>query len=170
MSSVKLTEETIGLILSEIQNKIAAALITVSAYQNDGLVSTAPPKKYFRYAFAQGYETPAIFVICNSHSINNSQRNANYLSTTAKVHVSALVEDRIKDNLVIKAWRYQAALFKILHETSLTTGDGLVKIIVKVEEMLFSPEFSGTEDRNAHGSVFRKEVVLNCSVEHYENL
>lgn len=168
--SVKLTEITYDLISAEIQSKIAAALADVSADRGDKIVSTPPPKKYFKYAFAKGYETPCVYVICNSHKINNAERNANYLNTTAKVHVSVLIEDRIKDNLVLKSWRYQAALFKILHETSLTTVDNLVKIVVKVDEMLFSPEFSDTNDRDATGSVFRKEVVLSCNVEHYENL
>lgn len=170
MASRLLTEFTVNMITDKIKADIAAALAEVRTDRNDPIVSTAPPKKYFIYDHAKGYDCPYVYVICNTHKMNNAERGANHLNTTAIVHVSVVVEDRVKDLLVIKSWRYQAALHKILHETELTSSDNLVTLKIKVSEMGFSPEYSGLEDKSASGSVFRKEVVLSCEVEHYENL
>lgn len=169
MSSRRLAEETVSLIEAHIKANIAAALANVRTERADAKVSTEVPKSYFRFAEPLGYRTPAVFTICQGMTTQEAE-GANFVKLQADVLVSALVEDRTKDTLLLKTWRYQAALHKILHLTHLTSSDNKVKLICKVTRINFSPEFSDTKDGNAPQSVFRKEVSLELEVEHSEQL
>lgn len=170
MSSRRLAETTVKLIEAHLKANMPAALAEVRTDRADAAVTTEPPKSYFRYELAEAYRAPAVFIICDSIQSRNVEKQANFLANMATVRVSVIVEDRIKDSLVIKSWRYQAAMHKLLHLVDLISADQSVKLISKVEEMLFSPEFTDTKDPSAPQSVFRKEVLLLLNVEHYENL
>jgi hypothetical protein len=170
MSARRIAEYTVSMIDAEIRSKISTALSAIRVDRADAAVSTEVPKRYFWYSMAKGFETPCVFIICQGIDMNNASRASNQLCSTARVVVSVLVEDRIKTNLVIKSWRYQAALHKILHLTSLLSTDSKVRLVIKVDRVSFSPEFTDTQDENAPGAVFRKEVALELEVEHYEAL
>lgn len=170
MASRRLAEEAVTLIQAEIKSKISAALAEVRTDRGDAKVTTEPPKKYFLYERAKGLETPCVFIICTDMRMHNSDRAANFIASQARIVVSVLVEDRIADNLVTKSWRYQAALHKVLHLVDLTSTDSKVKIVIKVDTMAFSPEFSTADDPSIPEGVFRKEVALELEVEHWENL
>jgi hypothetical protein len=170
MASRRLAEITVKLIEAHIKANIATALAEVRTDRADAAVTTEVPKSYFKYELAEGYRAPAVFTICDSIQSRNVEKQANFLACMATVRVSVIVEDRLKDSLVVKSWRYQAALHKLLHLVDLISADSKVKIVSKVEEILFSPEFTDTKDPSAPQSVFRKEVLLLLNVEHYENL
>lgn len=170
MSSRRLAEATISLIEAHIKANIAAALADVRADHTDAKVSTEPPASYFRYQGAMGYRCPAVFTICDQMDMKNIERGANHINAAAKVIVSVLVEDRLLDLLVLKTWRYQAALHKLLHLTALTSADLKVKLELKVERIYFSPEYSDSKDQNVRSGVFRKEVAIEMEVDHIESL
>lgn len=164
-----LAETTVSLIEEAIKSNIAQALMDVRQERNDPIVTTYPPQEYFQYEKAQGYRTPCIFTIIKNQDFRNEIMKANHINAMCEVIVAVVVEDRIEPRLVKKAWRYQAALAQILHETSLTSSDGSVKLFSRVQNC----EFSGVinlKDEKSPEAVFRKEVSLRLQVEHIENL
>lgn len=172
MSSHWLAERQYTLIEAAIKSGIATALAAIRTDRADAYVSTESPhtQSYFKYASAKAYRCPAVFIIPQSIDLQNAARGANHINAEAKVAVSVVVEDRDLNHLVVKSWRYQAALHKVLHESSLTSGDGKVRLFIKVERITFSPEFSDEKDPHQGAGVFRKEVLLECNVDHIENL
>jgi hypothetical protein len=168
MAVKRLVEISVGLIEAHLQANITTALGALEVQRNDTLVVLESPKDWFRYAPEKGYRMPAIYTICNVMRMMND-RGANHINAQMEIVVSALLGGTTLDELVTKTWRYQAVLQGLLHEQSLTTGDGAVKIVCKVEEMHFSPELTDTIDRDEKQNVFRKEVSLVLNVEHYES-
>jgi hypothetical protein len=166
MASRKLAEVATNLIIARIKSEIAAALADVRTDRVDGKVSTEVPRNYFIYEKAIGFQAPAVFVICQEMDFRKAERGANHINAVSRFGVSVLIEDIDCDRLTIKAWRYQAALHKILDQTHLDDVDETMKIVVKVNNASFSPVFTNAGESPNN---FRKEVVLNCDVEHYES-
>jgi hypothetical protein len=162
----RLTEATVNLIINHIQTNIASALAAIETDRGDTLVTLESPKSYFRFAAPKGYRTPAVMVVCNSMKMHND-RGANFIAGTADISVSLLASEITLDKLVTKTWRYQAALHALLHETALTTADTKVKIVSKVEDLREGVEYTEKDDPE---NVFRKEIALILSVEHWEQL
>jgi len=169
MSSVKLVEEVVDLLTAHIKTNIASALADVRTDRADAAVTTEIPKQYFIYTSAKTYRTPAVFIIARRLDTRNDSKGANFIDALVDVGVSIVIEDRLADLLTIKAWRYQAALYKLLNQAALTSSDGKLKIVSKIESVDFGGEFSSTTDPTVPQGVFRKEVLLNLNVEHYEN-
>jgi hypothetical protein len=95
-------------------------------------------------------------------------RGPNYISAAHDMRVTVLLDDRNRELLTIRCWRYQAALTKLLSETQLLTLDNKVKIVTKVVKNTFSPLYTDTANPDSPQAVFRKEVVVELEVEHYE--
>jgi hypothetical protein len=133
-------------------------------------VTTEAPHDYFIYPKAQGYRTPAVFIVPERQDFKKQERGANHINAETRLNISVLIEDKDAERLYLKAYRYQAALMGLLDQASLTSSDGKVKLTVVVENAQFSPLYSLTKDPSAPNAVFRKEVWLECSVEHYETL
>lgn len=169
MSARNIAESTVTLIRDEIKSKIAGALSDLRIERGDAAVSTEPPptQSYFIYEGAKAYKAPAIFVILDNidHRLNQGQ---NFICSLCKVNVSVVVEDRDKTALTTKAWRYQDALHFILSRAQLESANKDVRLVIKVVKETFSPTYSDTKDSQAAQSIFRKEVLLECEVEHYE--
>lgn len=168
MASWQLTETTINLILAYIEANIAAELALVRNDRPDASVSTEPPKTYFIYPRARGYRPPAVFAICEEFDFRLEQSKPNYINALAKVNVSILVEDRDRTALTVKCWRYQAALARMLDNLELSNQSGSVKLVCKEVRHSFSPLYTNTQDPEDPKAVFRKEVVVELEVEHYE--
>lgn len=168
MSARKLTEGTVNLLTDCIKTNIAAALTAVQA-DSDHSVTTEPPKTYFIYAGAVGFRTPAVFVIADDMDFKQQERQANFINAMLRVNVTILVEDRNSELLTRRCWRYQSALHSVLDETQLTSSDNKLKIVSVVRRASYSPTYSKTVDKNSPEAVFRKEVLIECDVEHYEN-
>jgi hypothetical protein len=113
---------------------------------------------------------PAVFVIPERMDFKRIERGANHVNAETRLNVTVLIEDRDAERLFLKAYRYQAALFSILNQTVLTSLDSKVKITVVVENAQFSSLYSQPETPGQTGAVFRKEVWLECAVQHYETL
>lgn len=171
MSSYKLTEITVNLIIAHIKANISGALSDVRTDRADAKVSTEPPVSFFRY-YDPGpkvYRPPAVLVISKSFDFRLSE-GPNYIYGLETVDVGILVEDHDRDALTLKAWRYQAALAKLLNNTALTNAGNTVKIVTKLIRYNFSEPYTDAGKKGSTVSVFRKEVVLELEVEHYEQI
>jgi hypothetical protein len=164
-----LAETTVSLIEDTIRANIAQTLADVRQERNDPIVTTYPPQEYFQYEKAHGYRAPAVFTIIKNFDMRDQTMGANHINAMCEVIVAVVVEDRIEARIVKKAWRYQAALAQILHQSSLTNSDGSVRLFTRVQNCQFSGVIN-IKDEKASDAVFRKEVSLRLQVEHIENL
>lgn len=164
-----LAEIAVELIEAQIKANIAQALANVRAHRVDSTVTTEPPREYFQYAMAHVYRAPAIFTIIQDMDIQSDLTKANHINGLNQIVVAAVVEDRLQRLVVRKAWRYQAALMQCLHEVSLTSADGTLRLFSRVKRCSFSGEIN-LKDEKAADAVFRKEMTLKLQVEHIENL
>jgi len=169
LSAYQLAEGAVDLIEAKIKAEIAAALDAVRIDRADASVSTEPPREYFRYETAHVYRAPAVFTIIQGQDFRNEAMKANHLNAMDNIVVAVVVEDRLERLLVKKAWRYQAALAQILHEVSLTSSNGALRLFSRVQNCEFSATIN-LKDEKARDAVFRKEVSLRLQVEHIENL
>lgn len=167
--TAKLTEATVNLLVGHIKTNIAAALAGVRSEAPAPVVTTEAPKSYFIYPKAKGYRTPAVFVIADEFDFQVPERGANFISGSVHVNVSVLLEDRNSELLTIRCWRYQSALYNLLAQTQLTSSDNALKIVSIVRRARYSPLYSNSKDENSVEAVFRKEVLLELEVDHYEN-
>lgn len=170
MASYRLTEITVNLIIAHLKANMPTALATLRTDRADSRVTTEPPTSYFIYPRAKGYRPPAVFVIAEETDFRLEETGPNFVNATDIIHVAVLVEDKDRESLTIKAWRYQAALAKLLNLTDLVSADTTVKCVTKILRNTFSPEYTNARDENAADAVFRKEVVLELEVEHYEKI
>ena len=165
----QLSEITADLIEMSIRSNIAAALANVRSQRLDPTVTTEVPKEYFQYEAAHVYRAPAIFTIIKDQTPRDSIMGANHVNMMSDVVVAVVIEDRLARLLVKKSYRYQAALFQLLHQTTLTTADDSVRLFLRVQNMQFSGVIN-LKNAKASDAVFRKEVSLRLQVEHIENL
>lgn len=168
MTGRQLIETDIDLIETQIKSNIATALADVRTQRADPTVSTEPPNGYYIYEKSQAYRCPAVFIIGDRIDFKKLEKQANFIDAVSRINVTVLIEDKDAERLTIKAWRYQAALHEVLDQVQLTSADSRVKITIVVMNASFSPLYSLTQDPTAANAIFRKEVVLECDVHHYE--
>ena len=163
-----LVETTTDLVLNWIKSNLNAAILDVSSDRADNLSQFPTPEagSYFIYP-AAGYRAPALFVIAEKFS-KEKDRGANHINAKVSLNVNAVVEDKDRDTLTRMAWRYQAALDKILDQTEIVSSDGKVKIILVVMDAEFSPEYTKADDIDDPHATFRKEVSLKIEALHIE--
>lgn len=165
MSVRYLAETTVNAIQAQIKANISAALADVRTERGDAKVSTEPPQSYFIYETAKGYRTPACFTIMRDMNFQKAEMGANHITARGLVTVSIVVEDKDREKLTIKAWRYQAALHEILDQVILdVTG---AKIFLIVTDAVFSPIFTAGKADGPTG-VFRQEMALSVEAQHRE--
>jgi len=169
MSALQLVETDVNLIDAWLQANIAAALTEISVYRGDNFVSMEPPHSYFHFPNAKAYRAPAVFIVPEDGDFKLS-RGQNSIDMTNKINVAVVCEDKDSYRLTVKVWRYQAALTKLLYLTPLQTGDASVKIVTKVVRHVFSDIYPKPRSPGDPEQVFRKEVVVQLEVEHYENV
>jgi len=169
MSARKLLEGDVNLILAEIKAKMPAALAAVRADRLDPKVTTEKPESYFTFERAQGFKTPAIFVIGEDMDFRQAERGANHINALSTVNVSVLVEERNQELLTKKVYRYCSALHEILEQANLSSDDGKLQIFVRVAKMEMSAIYTDSDNPNDPRAVFRKEAFLALNVDHIEN-
>jgi hypothetical protein len=96
------------------------------------------------------------------------KKSSNHTTARIDVGVSVLIEDRDKEKLTIKAWRYQAALHEILDQKNISVTGDKAKLFLIVKSADFSPVFT-TGQSTGTQSVFRKEVALTVEVQQRES-
>ena len=165
----QLVEDTLSLIVTELKSSMPAALSDIRTNRADAKVTTEPPRDYFIYETAKGYKTPAVFVVPRDIDFMREQRGSNFISSIVRIYVAALIEDIKEENLTIKSYRYQAALHQVLEQLRLDDVGNDVSILVIVKRAGFSG-IEGRKNPATNEDIFRREVVLECDVEHWEKV
>lgn len=165
MSAQSVTESVVLGIIEHIKANISNALAEIRSDRDDARVTTEKPVSYFIFEKAAGYKTPAVFVIADSVDFR-LDRGPNSINAELKIIVSCLLEDKIAENLTFKTYRYSDALHKVLDRAHLVDETNKRKSIVKVQRIDYS---LNQEQKSSQESIFRKEVMLTCEVEHYES-
>lgn len=163
----QLVEITRDLVTDKLKSDINAALAEVRISRNDPIVTTEPPRSWFIFDGAHTYQCPAIFTVVDRMDFPEEKNGPNHVNAIVKMFVSVVIEDREADRLTLKSERYQAALFKVLHWTTLEDQPKNVKIFIRVTSCQFSPLY--TKPRGGNMAEFRKEVALELEINHYEN-
>jgi hypothetical protein len=162
-------ELAVDLVEAQIKANIATALQNVRAQRENPIVTTEPPREYFQYAEpAHVYRAPGVFTVAQDMDFRESL-GQNHLNSSDRIMVAVVVEDRKKQLLVKKAYRYQAALMQCLHHVTLTTADGTLRLFSRVKRCQFSGIIN-LKDEKAPDAIFRQEMSLQLTVEHVENL
>lgn len=168
MSVHYLAETSVREIETLIKANIVSVLAALRTDRGDAKVSTEPPQSYFIFEEAKGYRTPAVFIIARSIDFQKEAYGANHITAKIDVGVSVLVEDKEKDKLAVKAWRYQAALHEILDQSIIEVTGDKAKLFLIVKSADFSPVFTVDGLKGSSG-VFRKEVALTVEVQQRES-
>ncbi len=166
--AAQLSERTRILILNLIKASISTELTAIRTDRNDNHVHTEPPLSYFIFDGAHTYQCPAVFVIVDSGEIPDEKTGTNYVNAIMKMYVTVVVEGQEETALTIKAERYQSALFKILHQTTITDTTDNVKIYSLCKRFQFSQLYTKSRAAENMGN-FRKEVAIELEIKHYEN-
>ena len=164
MSAQSVAESVVTSIIDYLKVNISTALSEVRVDRDDARVSTEVPVNYFIYEKAAGYKTPAVFVIADSIDFR-LDRGPNSINAELRVIISCLLEDKIAESLTYKSYRYSDALHKTLDRLHIVDDTAKRKSIVKVQKIDYSLV---QQTKSSQESVFRKEVMLTCLVEHYE--
>jgi hypothetical protein len=164
MASRKVVESSIVLIRDYLKANMPQALIDVRTDRVDGAVTTEPPKNYFIYTPASGYQAPAVFVVAESVDFKLN-RGQNHVNATVRVLCSVVVEDKDAEKLEIKLFRYHDAIHHLLDNLHLDDTAHELRCIVKVVTSDFG---QGLRTQSAIETIFRKEVMFTLEVEHYE--
>lgn len=167
MSSNRLVETSTNLIIDKIKADIADALLDIRTDRADAAVTTELPRAYYTYNSAFPYRCPAVFVVCESVDFNKDF-GANHVNAIVKMRVAVIVEDKDLRLLTIKAYRYQAALHKILNQTQLINNDNSVLLTTIIRGATFSPEFTLAQVKDEGRGMFQKEVALDIDCIHRE--
>lgn len=170
MSSAKLSEVAVDLVTQAIRDNLELALTEVGTDRGwDVTLETPPTPSYFIYPKAHGYRCPAIFVIDGGMDMRLSEMQSNFVNASLKMIVSVKVEDQDLDKITRKAWRYQAALFKVLNQIDIANSDNTVKLNVKVRSIKPSEIWTIKPEQPDELASFFKEYQLELLVDHYEN-
>lgn len=113
---------------------------------------------------------PCVFIVGKDTNFRLGEAGANFIDAINRIDVSVVIESKNAPDLTYQAYRYQAALHKLLAQTPLLNEDLSVKIVCKVERAIFSATYTNAQKPNDAQGVFRKEVLLELDVEHYEKL
>jgi len=167
MGTRNFTESTVKMTIQYLKDNLPGILSSLRTERDDSYVTTEPPKDYFYYARSHAYKTPAVFVIADNGDLQKDA-GPNAIMANIRVNISVVVEDRDQDHLTVKAWRYQDALFEALDETQIVSTDKKIKIVIVPKTFSFSPAFTMNNDARASVNTFRKEVLLECDVHHFE--
>ena len=168
--SFKLIETDLELIRTYLVANMPAALATVSADRTVLIDQMPVPREYLTFEKAQAYQCPVIFIVPDSQDFRLSEKNSNCINALSRIYVNAVVESGQEQVVSYLAYRYQAALCQLLAQQCLLNTDSSVQIIIKVVRSRFSSMYTDAQKKGVASGVFRKEVLLELDVEHYEKL
>lgn len=164
----QLSEITRKLVMASIKAGINAELAAIRVDRDDPSVNVIPPKSFFIFDGANTYQLPAIFLVVDSGEIPEEITGANFVNATMKLYCSAVVEATGEEALTILCERYQAALFRLLHQVTINDTDLNVKLYIRVVRFRFSEIYTKSRKQENLAN-FRKEIALELEVKHFEN-
>jgi hypothetical protein len=168
MSYRKLSEGARSAIIDYIKANIHDELNTVGAAVGAPQMSLEDPASYFIFEKPHAYSLPAVFVIVDGLDFRIQDKKSNFVNAKGRINVSVEVEDQDAETLTYKADRYLSALHQVLDQANIFSSDSALKLIVVVYSASFSPKYMAPEGQG-DGGKFRKEILLQCEVEHVEN-
>ncbi len=170
MSTRHLVETVVRGIQHLLETDLPSALADIRVNRGDSFVTLEPPRDYFVYPKAQGYRTPCVFIIGDRIDFQKVQKQANHINASVRINLTCLVEDKDAERLMIKSYRYQAALSEVLDQVQFMSADGLAKTTVIVQSAMFSPLYSNAANVADPQAVFRREIGLELDCQLFEQL
>lgn len=170
MSTRHLVETVVKGIEDLLKSNLPTALTDIRINRNDAFVTLEPPRDYFIYPKAQGYRTPCVFIIGDRIEFQKIQKAANHINASVRVNLTCLVEDKDAERLMIKSYRYQAAIHEVLDQIQFMSTDGKAKTTVIIESAIFSPLYSNAGEVGNPQAVFRREIGLELNCQLFEQL
>lgn len=172
MSTRHLAETAVDLVTTYLEDNLPTALAGVIAdipnpNRFPDIVTLEAPRTYFVYPKIKGYTLPAVMVIVDSVDFRPAQQKANYISAVMRMAVVLYMEERDEERLTIKAYRYLDAFHNVLAQTQIPDSHDNAMLTIIVERAGFSPHYT-IAGQDPQG-LFRKELQLECSVEHWIN-
>ena len=165
-----LVESCVREIQAALKSGIPAALTDIRINRADNLVTLEPPRDYFVYPKAMGYRTPCVFIIGDSINFQKREAGSNFVNANVRINVTVLVEDKDAERIMMKSYRYQAAIHQVLDQTQFDTADGKCRFTAVIQGASFSPLYSNTEDSSSSQAIFRREIALEVDCYLYEQL
>jgi hypothetical protein len=111
-----------------------------------------------------------VFIIGDRIDFQKVQKQANHINASVRINLTCLVEDKDAERLMIKSYRYQAALSEVLDQVQFMSTDGLAKTTVIVQSAMFSPLYSNAANVADPQAVFRREIGLELDCQLFEQL
>ena len=170
MATRHLVETCVRTIESTLEANIPAALTDIRINRADNFVTLEPPRDYYIYPRAMGYRTPAVFIIGDNINFQKKETGANYINANVRVNITVLVEDKDAERLMIKSYRYQAAVHQVLDQKQFLSADNQAKFTAVIQSATFSPLYSNVDDPKSPQAVFRREIALEVDCYLYEQL
>lgn len=170
MSTRHLVEICVRGVESLLKSDLPAALTDIRTNRNDNFVTMEPPRDYFVYPRAMGYRTPCVFIIGDRIDFQKALKGANHINASCRIMVTCLVEDKDAERIMIKSYRYQAAIHEVLDQIQFMSTDGQAKVTVIIQNATFSPLYSTATDPSDPQAVFRREIGLELDCQIYEQL
>lgn len=167
----QLVEATLNLIRDHIKNKISSAISNMQSERSDNRVSITPFKEYYFIEIEPENlkNLPALFLIPVNIDFRKEAKQANHINAMIRVNCSIVFNDREKDLLALKGFRYQCVLHELLDDVSLINSLNDVKIVLKVVSATFSPVVTAKSVGSSQND-FRQEVLLELDVDHFEKV
>lgn len=163
----KLIEGATDQIIAYLKANLPAAISSVSALYSDG-IDLSPVAQWMIYPKVQGFDLPVVFVIADDQDFNIQKNSANFIAATDHFKISIVVDEVDEERLTRRAYRYQSALHSVLDGATMVSSDNLLVLKSVVYRASFSDVWQAKESES--GGKFRKEVVLECNIEHFENV
>ena len=152
-------------IISLLENNMEASLVYIRTDRNDAHVPTPKPAKYYISSSFNPNFLPAVWVVADREDFQLEMKGANHLNYNLKVNISLVCESKDAEEATRAIYRYKSAMHMVLNQATIVPTDNLYKCTVTVDASRYSPLFTSDQTKN----LFRKEVVLDCSVLVYEN-
>lgn len=164
-----LTESTVTLIQNYIKANIETQLAAVRSDRPGGIVQTMSPRSYFFIKAIHNFQCPAIITYCEDFDYRH-EKGQNHINALARVNVQVINEDRVRDLLMIRNWRYQAALARLFDGAQIDSSDNRVRLVTKLLRNSFSDlYYEPDNDPENPNTTFTQSVMLELEVEHYEH-
>lgn len=152
-------------IVKLLEDNIEASLVSIRNDRQDAHVRTPVPVKYYLSSAFNPNFLPAVWVVADREDFQLEMKNANHLNYNLKVNISLVCEAKDAEEATRAVYRYKSAMHMVLNQATIVPTDGLYKCTVTVDASRYSPLFTSDQTKN----LFRKEVVLDCSVLCYES-
>ena len=151
--ALKLVEQVISDIKTELSTNMAAKLIALNAEYNDG-ITLVNFKAYYIAEQAAVAEYPAMFILADTTAIENE--GSGWMNSAHALTIVCLITDQNSETLRKRLFRYIRACIELLITARTTLG-----MVINFDNIRFSPMY-GAQD------TFISDASLIVKVKKYE--